>query len=535
MPEEFDDKPSEGIDFEHYLALGRRRVWYFLPPLFLGWLVVWVASWVMPSVYRSSTLILVEQPTVPQQYVVSNINGSIENRLDSITQQILSRTRLLRIIEKLNLYANERGRVSADELVERLRNDIEIELVRSGKNELTSFNVYYSARDPHIAQEVTSELTSLFISENLEIRQQQSENTTKFLTSQLEEARRNLAEQEGKVREFKDKHLGELPGQLQSNLQILSGLQGQLQAEEDTLNRAKQQNVYLESLLGQYRNLRRAGRSGDNTVVGLPALDQELDKLKAQLADLSSHYTERHPDVRKLKEQIAKTERLKQQITANLQSGADTSATASSGEAPRDYADLRDTSPMMELQSQLKANQIEIANRQRSIQDLKARIGDYQGRLNQAPVREQQLTDLNRGYEQSKADYDSLLKKKNDSELATSLELQQQGEHFRIVDPPNVPDKPYSPNRLKLFGIGLVAGLVLGGVFAAGAELTDDRIYSEKEFKKLVAANVIAEIPSLTKPEEDRATGRRSWLGWLGAGLIAASMFAGFVITYFRG
>jgi polysaccharide chain length determinant protein (PEP-CTERM system associated) len=537
MPEEFDDQPSEGIDFAHYLALARRRAWYFLPPLFFGWLVVWLASWVMPSVYRSGTLILVEQPTVPQQYVVPNINGSIENRLDSITQQILSRTRLLHIIDKLNLYAKDRARASPDELVERMRKDIEIELVRSpGRDELTSFNVYYSSRDAHVAQEVTSELTNLFISENLEVRQQQSENTTKFLANQLEEARRNLAEQEEKVREFKDKHLGELPGQLQSNLQILSGLQGQLQTEEDTLNRAKQQNVYLESLLGQYRAVRRTAKTGDNTVVGLPALDQELDKLKAQLADLSSHYTDRHPDVRKVKEQIAKTERLKQQIAANLQSGAsDPPANAGSADSPKDDAEVRDSSPMMELQSQLKANQIEIASRQRSIQDLKARIGDYQGRLNQAPVREQQLTDLTRGYDQSKADYDSLLRKKNDSELATSLELQQQGEHFRILDPPNVPDKPFSPNRLKLFGIGLVAGLALGGVFAAGAELTDDRIHSEKEFKKLVTANVMVEIPALISPDEEKARIRRLWLGWLGAGFMAFSIFAGFVITYFRG
>lgn len=535
MVEEFDEKP-EGIDFEHYLALIKRRVWYFLPPLFLGWLAVWVASWVMPSVYRSGTLILVEEPTVPQQYVVPNINGSLENRLDTITQQILSRTRLLHIIEKLDLYASERAHVSPDDLVERMRKDIEIELVRSpGKDELSSFNVYYSSRDPRIAQQVTSELTNLFISENLEVRQQQSENTTKFLANQLEEARRNLADQEEKVREFKDQHLGELPGQLQSNLQILSGLQGQLQSEEDALNRAKQQNAYLESLLGQYRTLQRSVKSGDNTVVGLPALDQELDKLKSQLADLSSHYTDRHPDVRKLKEQIAKTEKLKQQLIVNLQNGASDASPSGASDAPKSYAGVRDASPTIELQSQLKANQIEIASREHTVQELKNKIGDYQNRLNQSPVREQQLADLTRGYDQSKSDYDSLLKKKNDSELATSLELQQQGEHFRILDPPNLPDKPYSPNRLKFFAIGLLAGVALGGVFAAGAELTDDRIYSEKEFKKLVTVNVLVEIPALSSPQEEKAQARRMQLAWVGAGLLVILMCAGFAITYFRG
>lgn len=533
MIEEFDEKPSEGIDFESYWRLIRRRAWYFLPPLFLGWMVVWTASWLMPSVYRSGTLILVEQPTVPQQYVVPNVNSNLQDRLDSITQQILSRTRLIHIIDKLSLYAKDRDRVSADELVDRMRKDIEIELVRSPERELSSFNIYYSSRDPRVAQEVTSELTNLFISQNLEARQQQSENTTKFLEDQLETARQNLAEQEQKVREFKDKHLGELPGQLQSNLQILAGLQNQLQNEEDALNRAKQQNAYLESLLSQYKSLQRTTRTGPGSPVGLPAINQELDRLKAQLADLSSHYTDKHPDVRKVKEQIAKTERMKQQLTADLNSNPPD--TAPDGSGPKDYADVKDMSPMMDLQSQLKANQIEIANRQRSIQELEGRIGGYQARLNMSPVMEQELTDLSRGYDQSKADYDSLLKKKNESELATSLERQQQGEHFRILDPPNLPTKPYSPNRLKLFGIGLMAGIALGGAFAVGAEITDDRLYSDKELKALLPGNVLVEIPPLTTEKEDKQLQRRLWLGSLGAGVIFTVIVIGFAITYFRG
>jgi len=534
MIEELEDKPSEGIDFESYWQLLRRRAWYFLPPLFLCWLAVWAASWVMPSIYRSGTLILVQQPTVPSSIVAPNVNSNLQDRLDSITQQILSRTRLIHIIDKLNLYASERNRVSADELVDRMRKDIEIELVRApGRDELTSFNIYYSSRDPRIAQEVTSELTNLFISENLEVRQQQSENTTKFLDDQLEQARQTLAEQEQKVREFKDKHLGELPGQLQSNLQILAGLQSEVQTEEDALNRAKQQNAYLESLLSQYRSLQKTVKSPDGAPVGLPAINQELDRLKAQLADLSSHYTDKHPDVRKLKEQIAKTEKMKAQIMADLKSNPQDAPADPS--APKDYADVKDMSPMMDLQSQLKANQIEIANRQHSVQELQNRINDYQARLNQSPVREQELTDLTRGYDQSKADYDSLLKKRNDSELATNLEREQQGEHFSILDPPNLPDKPYSPNRLKLFGIGLLAGVALGGVFAAAAEITDDRVYSDKQLKALLPANVLVEIPPLVTPAEEKAQQRRSWMGYVSAATAVALILVGFVITYFKG
>jgi polysaccharide chain length determinant protein (PEP-CTERM system associated) len=536
MPEDFEGNPPQELNWQKYAGVVRRRNLLFVLALLVGWATVWGASLYMPSIYRSGTLILVEQPTVPQQYVVSNISGDLQDRLDSITQQILSRTRLLRIINTLNLYAADRQKqANPDDLVERMRRDIEIELVRApGHEQLSSFNIYYSSWDPHVAQQVTSELTNLFISENLERRARQSENTTEFLASQVEEARRTLAEQEEKVREFKDKHLGELPGQLQSNLQILGGLQTQLRGEEDALERAKQQNVYLDSLLNQYRAAQRPDRTGVAAPVGLPALDQELDRLRAQLADLSSHYTDRHPDVRKLKEQIAQDEKMKQQIMADLKAKPAARQTVDPT-SPGDEGEVRDAAPMAELRSQLKVNQIEIANRQRSIEGLKGEIAQYQVRLNQAPVMEQQLTDLNRGYDQSRANYDSLLAKKNESELATNLERRQQGEHFRILDPPSLPVKPYSPNRLKFSGIGVVVGLGLGFVLSLAAEFLNDRIYSEEEFKQLIPVDAIAEIPSLLSPKEEKQQRRRLWLQWTTAAVVMATIAAASALSYLRG
>src|SRR5215469_17838554 len=465
MPEEFGDQPKKSINWQYYMALVRRRSWYFLIPFFLGWAALWVASWLLPAKYRSGTLILVEEPTVPQQFVMSNIAGSIQDRLQSISQQILSRTRLLNIIETDDLYSEYRPRLMADELVEKMRRDIQVEVVRAQNSEqLTSFNVYYSSSNPALAQRVTQQLTDLFISQNLEVRQEQSRNTTKFLENQVEEARKALSEQEEKVREFKEKNLGELPGQTQSNLQILSGLQAQRQSAEESLSSAKQQNTYLESLLSQYRALQRSTSTAATASIGLPAIEQQLDKLKSQLADLSSHYTDRHPDVRKLNEEIAKTERMKQQLIAELNTGSQQPSVATLTSAP-DYADAN-TPAIMQVESQFKANQLEIASRQRALEAIDMEIRDYQSRLNQAPVREQEYTDITRGYEQSKANYDELLKKKNDSELATNLELRQQGEHVRVLDPPSFPQKPYFPNRLKFCGMGLAIGLVLGGAFA---------------------------------------------------------------------
>src|SRR5690348_12791499 len=187
MVDDLEDKKTEGFDLQHYLGVARRRHLQFLIPLLLGWLAVWGASWILPPRYRSSTLILVEQPSMPKDYVTPNVSDNLQSRLQSITQQILSRTRLLHIIEQFNLYAGSHSQTTPDEKVERMRKDIEIELVRdTHHDQITAFNVYYSAHDPNVAQRVTSELTNLFINESLEIRQQQSEDTTKFLESQLE-------------------------------------------------------------------------------------------------------------------------------------------------------------------------------------------------------------------------------------------------------------------------------------------------------------------------------------------------------------
>jgi uncharacterized protein involved in exopolysaccharide biosynthesis len=187
------------------------------------------------------------------------------------------------------------------------------------------------------------------------------------------------------------------------------------------------------------------------------------------------------------------------------------------------------------VQSQLRSNQTEITNREHSIALLQAKVADYQSRLNQEPVREQQLADLTRGYEQSKANYDELLKKKNESKMATSMELLQQGERFRVVDPPSFPQKPDFPNRLKFCGIGLAVGLALGVLVVFAAEKLDKRVHDEAELKTLLATSVIAEIPSIVGPFEQRQTRRRQWLGWAMATVVFGTVLAGSAFSYWHG
>jgi len=529
--EEEQQESGEPIDITEIKGIVRRRRWQFLVPFFCGWLLVWGVSWLIPSTYRSGTLILVEQPSVPEKYVVSNIDTGIQQQLDSITQQILSRTRLLRIIDSLGLYAEDRKHKSQDELVEQMRKNIEIELSHGDDRKLSAFNIYYANSDPKMAQLATAELANLFIAENLEQRQKRSENTTNFLEDQLEQARAKLAQQEAKVRVFKDQHLGELPTQTGSNLQILTGLQNQMQANEDSLNRAKQQNTYLESLLNQYRALDSASKPGEAGPVGLAEIDKELDQLKAQLADLTSHYTDKHPDVRKTREQIAQVEKTRERIIAAMKSGANNSSSEPAATASLDPK----SAPMLELESQLKANRLEIANREAEIKDEQSKISQYQSRLNMAPLMEQQFADITRDYEQSKTDYESLLAKKNQSEMSTDLEKTQQGEHFRMLDPPNLPVRPYKPNRLQLCGLGLAVGLVLGGGFAFGQEKLSGKIYSEREIKKLVPFEVFAEIPPIESLEEQSSHRRGVWIAGAAAVVIVGFILLGSAVTYLYG
>lgn len=526
MPEELEEQESSQPDFDRYVDIARRRHMYFLVPLFIGWLAVWSVSWVLPSRYKSSTLILVEQPTMPESYVAPNVNENLQDRLQSITQQILSRTRLLMIIDKLNLYSEAKGPRSVDDKVDAMRKDISVDLVKDSRNqEITAFKVSFSSHDPVLAQRVTSELTQLFISENLKVREEQSQGTTHFIEQQLEVARVALSAQEAKVKQFEAAHEGALPSQEASNLQILAGLQGQLQNEQDSLNTAKQQRVYYQSTIDQYRNLHATGKSVDGAPTDLTLIDEELTKLGAQLTDLKSRYTDSYPDVQRLKAQIAETEKQRRQLLAAPKAGT---AKGGAGESA-------ESTPLLQLQSQLQANQLEIASRERATASLQARINEYQGRLNSEPATEQQLAELTRGYEQSRANYDDLSKKKNQSVMATSMEQMQRGERFTMLDPPSLPSKPDFPNRLKFCGMGILAGLGLGILVVFVLELLDDRMHGEKEIKDLLPISVMAEIPEIQSTVDQEKQKGRAVLGWSMAAAIGVVIAVGSTFSFLQG
>lgn len=534
MSDELNEQTEQSFDLQRLMGIARRRYLQFLVPLFLGWLLVWGSSFVLPPRYKSSTLILVEQPTMPQNYVVPNITDDLQTRLESMTEQILSRTRLLVIIQRMHLYGVAPGGTANDQQLATMRKDIGIELVRdTQKTEISAFRISYTARDPHLAQQVSAALTELFISESLKDREAASQGTTAFLEQQLQDARENLSEQEAKVQQFEAQHVGALPTQEAGNLQILSGLQSQLQGEQDGLNTAKQQRVYLETLLAQQGSQPRSSSTPDQTdsqgQTDLATIDKQLDTLRAQLAVLSSTYTDRYPDVQRLKDEIQKTEAMRATIVASMKSrgpGSRQPGDEGSGGGA-------ETTPgaTRQLQGQLQANQLEIANRENSIKSLEARIGDYQGRLNLEPSTEQQLEELTRDYNQSKANYDELLKKKDDSAMATSMEQMQQGERFTMLDPPSLPSRPDFPDHLKFCGFGIAAGLFLGLLVAGAFEFLDDRLHSEKDIKAILQIPVISEVPEIVSPMDEQLEKRRVMLQWATSAFVLVTILAGSVFS----
>jgi polysaccharide biosynthesis transport protein len=532
MPAVSQDPTMERPDIDRIFGIVRRRHLQFLIPLFLGWLAVWGASWVLPPRYKSSTTILVEQPSMPNDYVMPNVSDDWQTRLQSITEQILSQTRLLTIVNRLHLYGDMQNGATADDKVDQMKKDIKIDLTRDpSRSNISAFTISYSAGDPNVAQRVTGELASLFITENTKVRQQESQGTTDFLEQQLVDARANLAAQEAKVREFEAQHEGNLPTEEQSNLAILTGLQTQLQNEQDAVNTAKQQKAYQEAMLEQAKATASKVRvfspngTGEPGAVDLATIDQQLDKLRAELVDLSSRYTDEYPDVQTLKSQIAKTEAIRASLVAAAKA-------KSSDPKAADAGDVELTGAALQLQSELKSTELEITNRENAIAQLKTRIGGYEGRLNLQPGTAQQLADLTRGYDQSQQNYNALLKKQQDSAMATSMEQLQQGERFTVLDPPDLPKKPDFPNRLKFCAMGLVAGLALGFVVAAGFEFMDDRMHSGKQIKAMLPMVVISEVPEVSTASDQRNRKRSLTWGWVATAIVAVAIVAGSVFSF---
>ncbi len=529
--------PEFSETLERMIAIARRRRWWFLITTSAVATGVALGSFLIPNRYSSESTILVQQQQIPERYVVPNSTSDLDQVLQAMTHAVLSRPRLLKIIADFNLYPKERRRLSSEQLVELMRTDITIgslENPNGGQKAADAFKITYNGADPTVVQQVTSRLTSLFINEDLQSQQQRDVTTTSFLENQLAAAQTDLDMKEQRLRDFKMANLGELPEEQQGNLQILDGLQMQLQSTNGALARAHEQHAYLQSLLGQYRNLAVATGSVSPAAPSLNPIDAarvELSNLQNERATLLATFSPEYPDVKQVDREIAKTQALLAQLQKAVtdQTSSATSPPNSSGsETTTDTA-------VAQLNSQLKSNDLEIANDTEQIKQEQEQISQYQHRLNLTPVREQQLTDLTSQYELAKKNYDDLYAKKTESALATDLQVDQQGEQLKLIDPPNFPSKPFSPDRLKIALGGLVGGIVLGMALAYLIEMRDASFHSEKDLRARFEFPITLGIPRFVSAREQQKRSLKSRLQWCAATAVLLAVLAVEYYVYRRG
>jgi protein tyrosine kinase modulator len=534
-----NDEPEEGDFIEtlnRLVGLLLRYRWLIVGTACAITLATLVFLFRLPNRYTSEATILLVQQQVPERYVVPTTTSDLSQALDAMVQEVLSRPRLLGIIEEFNLYEEQKSRVTPEELMETMRRDVSIRpLTNPGQREVTTFRISFVADTPRLAQAVTNKVTTLFIEQNLKTRADQAITTTAFLREQLEIAKIKLTEQEQRLRDFKMQYLGELPEQQQGNLGILAGLQTQLDNVMSNRNHAQQQRLYLESLLSEHRRLgRRAAVTGATSlgqviVNPLEAEERNLARLQAERRTLLTVYTSQHPDVLKKDQEIKVQQNLVDELkTARI---AATPAQASAESVSNSEDDLG----IAQLRSQLQANTLEMDNLAKKEQTLRTEIDQYRGRLNLTPVREQQLTSMQRDYDLLRQHYGELLKKEQESQLSTNLEKRQEGQKFRLADPPNLPTRPSSPKRVKISLIALAGGLLLGCVLAVLAGVKNPTLNSEADVSSRLALPLVIGVPLVFTAAEERVRSRKRALEWFAGCALVIIVAVAELYVYQRG
>jgi polysaccharide chain length determinant protein (PEP-CTERM system associated) len=492
------------LTLQDYTTILKRRWWIIAIPAIIFPIVGFGITYLVQPQYVSQTLVLVEQQKVPESYVKAVVTEDLSERLATMKEQILSRSRLQPIIERFNLFAN--GKMSMDDRIDLTRKNIGIAPIQSEiarTNGLPGFFISFKASDARTAQLVCGEIQSLFVSENLSDRAASAAGTTDFLKGQLADAKAKLDEQDARLAKFQQTYMGKLPGAETSNINMLTTLNTQLDASTQALSRMEQDKTYAESILAmQIQN--QGTQTPEHGGVAPQARQVELQELLAQEADLTSRYTDDYPDVVSVRRKIAE---LRQKMAATPATPAPTATASPSTPKPTDSPGIQ------QLRLQIRAMDQNIAQKKRDQAAIQAQMHLYQERVASSPAVEEEYKSITRDNQTAQAFYDDLLSKMNQSKMATDLERRQQGEQFRVMDEPNLPESPAFPKRQVFVGGGLAAGLGLGLLIVALLEYLDTAVRTERDvwaFTKLPTLGVIGFNGEEPVKSTRRWFGRRS-------------------------
>jgi polysaccharide chain length determinant protein (PEP-CTERM system associated) len=473
------------------LDIWRRRKW-LAPPVAAGVITAAVSiAMFIPGVYQSSATLLVERQQVPEAFVQSTVTTGIDRGLQSITQQILSRSRLEHLIDHFDLYADVREQVPLERLIRRMREDIQIQ--QEGQEQLPgqdrvviAFKVSYRGSDPQVVAQVTNTLASYYVEENTKVREQQASGTAGFLRVQLEAARQKLEKLEQQLSQAKERYTGELSEQLQLNLSTLANLSALFRQNKERQARSNERRTTLVQQLATMEQQIPGGGSG-----GAP-----LEQLQLQLIEARTRFREKHPHIVKLKEQIAALEQ----------------APAGAEHAESQEPSTAETSPIqphiLRMQGELRTLEAEVKNLQIEERSLLNSILLYQQRIENTPQREQELQVLVRDYTNAKEHYQSLLKRQQEANLSESLEQSQTGEQFQLLDLAVPATQPSEPNRRRIMVIGLLASLGLAAGVMFLRDQLDTSFHTVEDLRAFSPLPVLVSLPRIVTKADTR---RRRW------------------------
>jgi uncharacterized protein involved in exopolysaccharide biosynthesis len=507
------------LTMEDYLAMLRRRLKVILIPTLLAPLAGFMVSYAFAPKYTSQATVLVEGQKVPDSYVQSVITADFTQRVQTLSQEVLSPSRLRPVIESLGLAKPD----DENKLISEIQQNMQVEPVvtsmsaaaaqagisgakkkksSAGDAPSPGFNVNYTDSNPSRAQKICNAMTSLIVDENLRSRASVAQGTTEFLSRQVEDAKRALDEQDSKLAAFKKQYMGQLPGDIDNNMRMLMALNTQLDASTQTLGRAQQDKAYTESMLSQQIAAWRSSLSNTNP----QTLETQLTQLQAQLLQLQARYTDDYPDVIKTKADIAEVEKKLKEVNA--------AAAASNATAGGDKASAAEPAEIRQLRLQIHQYQNVIDQATIEQKRLQSQIGVYQSRTSMSPSVEEQYKLLTRDNDNAQTFYKELLAKRSSAALGTSMENQQQGEQMHILSPAGLPDSPTFPNRPILAAGGLGVGLALGLLLAGFLEFSDRSIRTEKDAAAVMDLPLLISVPWLGEEGDAPANGngrRRFW------------------------
>jgi polysaccharide biosynthesis transport protein len=478
----------------------------------------------LPNIYRSTATVIVDTQQVPEAFVRPTVTGAVELRLNTISQEVLSRARLAKLIESFDLYADMRKHASLEAAIGSMRRDIKLEVKSTqlkGLREATvAFTITYQGNDPATVARVTNTLASFYAEENIRTRERQASGTADFLKVQLGETKTRLDRLEQRVSGFKRQHLGELPQQMDANLQTLERLNDQLRRNTDSQTRATERRQTLSSQLAEAESLlafsfvpsASGGPAGSGSPLAPPEL--RLAQKKEDLARLRTQFSDRYPDVVQLAAEVATLER--ELAAAKARAKSDTSPTTASPPPPTSPYTLRLKEALSDVQTELKILKTEEGR-------IREGLATYQARVENVPRREQEYTELSRDYDSTRELYRSLLKRYEEAQLAESMEQRQKGEQFRILDRAVASSQPAAPDRPRLLFMTLASAIGLALAAAFLAEHLDTSFHDVDQLRAFSNVPVLVSIPRIVTPTDVRR-------GWWRMRLAATAALVGLLM-----